>query len=159
MFVMAITIVSWLLIIAGCIFVVSGAVGLIRMPDLYTRLHAASLTDTGGAIFISLALLLQAIFIFGNTMAAIKVVLILFFTLFTAPTASHALAKTALLCGQVPTDSEGKPLLDSSEEATLMARSRPADYRSGQDTVQAQQELEEVQRLAAAHSNQTQGKT
>lgn len=159
MFAIAITIVSWLLIITGCIFVVSGAVGLIRMPDLYTRLHAASLTDTGGAIFISLALLLQAIFVLGNTMAAIKVVLILFFTLFTAPTASHALAKTALLCGQVPTDSEGKPLLDSSEEATLMARSRPADYRSGQDSKQVQQELEDAQRLAAAQTNQTHGNT
>lgn len=126
--------VSWVLMLTGCVFVVSGAVGIIRMPDLYTRLHAASLTDTGGALFISAALIIQSVFVFGSAMAAIKVALILFFTLFTAPTASHALAKTALLSGLVPTDSKGKPLLASSEEATQLARSRPADYRRGQDS-------------------------
>ena len=133
MFDAIIWIVSWAFMLCGCVFIVSGAVGIIRMPDLYTRLHAASITDTGGAVFISIALIIQAVFVFGNTMAAIKVVLILFFTLFTAPTASHALAKTALLSGLVPTDKKGKPLLDSSEEATQLARSRPANYRSGQD--------------------------
>ncbi|MFT5896753.1 MAG: multicomponent Na+:H+ antiporter subunit G [bacterium] len=126
-------IVSWAFMLCGCVFVLTGAVGIIRMPDLYTRLHATSITDTGGAIFISIALVIQSVFVFGNTMAAIKVVLILFFTLFTGPTASHALAKTALLSGLVPTDKKGKPLLDSSEQATQIARSRPANYRSGQD--------------------------
>ena len=125
--------VSWILLLIGCVFVVTGAVGMIRMPDLYTRLHAGSVTDTGGAIFISLALIVQSIFVFGSAMAAIKVSLIMFFTLFTAPTASHALAKTALLSGQVPVDMDGEPILESPEEATLLARSRTADYRPGQD--------------------------
>ena len=127
-------VVSWAFMLTGCVFVVTGAVGIIRMPDLYTRLHAASLTDTGGTIFICLALIIQSVFVFGSAMAAIKVALILFFTLFTGPTASHALAKTALLSGLVPSDADGKPLLDSSEEATQMARSRPADYRTGQES-------------------------
>lgn len=95
------------------------------MPDLYTRLHAGSVTDTGGAIFIVLGLLLQAIFIFDNPMAAIKVLLVLAFTLFTAPTASHALAKTALLSGHVPKDENGDPILESPEMAQQIARSRP----------------------------------
>jgi len=136
-------IISWAFMLCGCVFILSGAVGIIRMPDLYTRLHAASITDTGGAIFISIALVIQAVFVFGNTMAAIKVVLILFFTLFTAPTASHALAKTALLSGLVPTDKKGNPLLESSEEATQMARSRPANYQSGQDGETFRQEMRE----------------
>lgn len=126
--------ISWILLLLGCVLVVTGAVGMIRMPDLYTRLHTASVTDTGGAIAISLALILQSVFVFGSAMAAIKVLLILFFLLFTSPTASHALAKTALLCGQVPLDVDGKPILDSPEEATLLARSRTADYQSGQDS-------------------------
>ncbi len=116
---------SWTLIGTGCVFIVSGAIGLIRLPDLYTRLHAASVTDTGGAIFIVLGLMLQAFFIFDNPMAGIKVVLVLFFTLFTAPTASHALAKTALLSGHIPTDENGKPILDSPETAQKLALSRP----------------------------------
>jgi len=123
MFDWLIWLLSWLLIGIGCVFIVSGGIGLLRMPDLYTRLHAASVTDTGGAIFIVLGLTLQALFVFDNVMAAIKVVLVLFFTLFTAPTASHALAKTALLSGHVPTDENGKPILDSPETAQkLLAR-------------------------------------
>lgn len=115
---------SWGLILIGCVFIVSGGIGLLRMPDLYTRLHAASVTDTGGAIFIVLGLLLQALFVFDNVMAGIKVVLVLFFTLFTSPTASHALAKTALLSGHVPTDENGNPILDSPEIAQKLARSK-----------------------------------
>ena len=140
-----INLVSWILMIIGGIFVVSGAVGLVRMPDLYTRLHAASLTDTGGTLFIGMALIIQALFIFDDNMAAIKMGLIIFFTLFTGPTASHALAKTALLCGQVPLDCDGKPILDSPEEATLLARSRPADYQHGQDAERIAREMEALE--------------
>jgi len=137
-----ILLISWAFMITGCVFVVSGSVGLMRMPDFYTRLHAASLTDTGGTLFIGLALIVQALFVFDNHMAAIKMSLIVFFALFTSPTASHALAKTALLCGRAPTDSDGKPLLDSPEEATLLARSRPADYRHGQDAQRITQQMQ-----------------
>ena len=120
-----IALVSWLLILSGCVFIVAGGIGMNRLTDLYTRLHAASVTDTGGTIFLSLGLIIQALFVFGSAMAAIKVALILFFTLFTSPTASHALAKTALLSGVVPKDENGKPILDSPETATQLARSRP----------------------------------
>jgi multicomponent Na+:H+ antiporter subunit G len=144
--------VSWMLTAIACVFIVSGAVGLVRMPDLYTRLHAASITDTGGTIMLSLALLLQALLVFDNPMAAIKVVLILFFTLFSAPTASHALAKTALLCGHIPTDSQGKPLLESSEEATRLARSRPADYQHGEDAKKIEHQLTQLDRSSEGNS-------
>ena len=137
-----IQLISWALMTIGCVFVVSGAVGMFRMPDLYTRLHAASLTDTGGTIFIGLALIVQALFVFDNHMAAIKMTLIIFFALFTSPTASHALAKTALLCGQVPTDRNGKPILESPEHATILARSRPADYRHGEDARRIAREMQ-----------------
>lgn len=137
--------VSWILMVIGGVFVVSGAIGLVRMPDLYTRLHAASLTDTGGTMVIGLALIIQALFVFDNTMAAVKMGLIVLFTLFTSPTASHALSKTALLSGHVPVDGAGKPLLDSSEEATQLARSRPADYKHGEDANRVARELEDFQ--------------
>lgn len=139
---MLIFLVSWVLMIVGSVFVVSGAVAIVRMPDLYTRLHGASLTDTGGTLVIGLALIIQALFVFDNSMAAIKMGLILFFTLFTSPTASHALAKTALLCGHVPLDAKGNPLLDNPEQASLLARSRPADYRHGQDKERIAQQMQ-----------------
>ena len=117
--------VSWLLIAIGCVFLVGGAVGLLRLPDLYTRLHASSVTDTGGAIFIILGLMIQAISLHDSMLIAFKLLLVLFFTLFTTPTATHALAKTALLCGLVPLDENGEPIVDSSEKASQLARSRP----------------------------------
>lgn len=139
-----VNVISWLFIAVACALVISAAVGLIRMPDFYSRLHAASLTDTGVAMFLSVALVLQAVFIFDNPMAAIKVVLILVFLLLTAPTASHALAKTALLCGHVPTDKQGHPVLESPEEASKIARSRPADYRHGQDAEKIERQLKNI---------------
>jgi multicomponent Na+:H+ antiporter subunit G len=119
-----VAVIAWPLAIVGMIFLVAGAVGMTRLPDLYTRLHAASVTDTGGTLVISLVLLLYAVFVYGSAMVAIKLLLIMVFTLFTAPTASHVLAKAALLSGLVPVDENGKPLLDSSEQAAQLGRSR-----------------------------------
>lgn len=113
-----IDIISWGCILVGCVLMLGGAVGLVRMPDLYTRLHAASLTDTGAVLFIVVGLSLQALFVFDNVMAVIKLSLILFFTLFTSPTASHALAKTALLGGLIPTDKSGRQLFTAEEMAS-----------------------------------------
>ena len=94
--------------------IVGGAIGLIRMPDLYTRIHAASMTDTGGLLFVCMGLILEAIFVFENPMAAIKLLLIIFFVFLTAPTASHAVAKAALMSGLIPQCSNGKSVVDES---------------------------------------------
>lgn len=147
-----VAIICWLLTIVGCVFLVSGTVGLIRMPDLYTRLHAASVADTGGTLVIGLALLIQAALVFDNNMAAIKMLLILFFTMFTGPAASHVLAKTALLSGLVPTDKNGKALLGSEKEATQLARSRPDDYQHGQDAARIDQQLKVLQQRTEGES-------
>ncbi|MDP6564199.1 MAG: monovalent cation/H(+) antiporter subunit G [Alphaproteobacteria bacterium] len=89
---------SWLLLLAGGAFVIIGAVGLIRMPDFFTRLHPAGLTDTMGAGLILLGLLLQA----GWTIVAVKLAIIAVFLLFTSPTSSHATARAALAAGLRP---------------------------------------------------------
>ena len=109
-----INIISGLLIFTGCIFVIGGAVGLIRMPDLYTRVHAASVTDTGGVLFIFLGLVLQAIFIFDNPLAAVKLIMVLAFLFLTAPTASHAVTKAALMANIIPRCQNGKSVIDKS---------------------------------------------
>ncbi len=105
---------SWLLLLKGCFFIVSGAIGMIRMPDIYTRIHAASVIDTGGLSFIILGLLLQGVFIFENPMAAIKLILIMVFVNFTAPTASHAIAKMALMAKVIPTCQNGHSVIEES---------------------------------------------
>ena len=119
-----ITLFAWVLMLIGCVFIVAGGVGLVRFPDLYTRLHAAGVTDTGGSIFMVLAMILITVAEYQNPWIAGKLLLILFFTLFTTPTSSHALAKTALLSGLVPKDENGKPIIKSPELAQKMALSR-----------------------------------
>jgi multicomponent Na+:H+ antiporter subunit G len=109
-----INIISWIFILIGCLFVFGGALGLIRMPDLYTRVHAASVTDTGGLLFIMIGLVLQAIFIFENPMAAIKLILVTVFVFFTAPTASHAVTKAALMSRLIPRCRNGSSVVDES---------------------------------------------
>ena len=82
---------SCILLLAGVFFGLSGAVGLFRFPDFFTRVHAASVTDSIAAILIIGGLLLQTSFDLNTA----KLVFILLFLLVTSPTASHALAKSA----------------------------------------------------------------
>ena len=91
-------IASTVCLVSGGIFCVIGAVGLIRMPDLYTRMHAASVTDTLGAGLILFGLMLQA----GLTLVAAKLLIVGLLILFTSPTATHALARAAFLRGVKP---------------------------------------------------------
>ena len=75
-----------------------GAVGLLRMPDFYTRMHAASVIDTLGAGFILLGLVLQA----GFTLVAVKLLMVGLLIFFASPTATHALARAAMVRGLKP---------------------------------------------------------
>ena len=83
------------LLAAGSIFVLIGAFGLIRLPDFYTRLHAAGITDTLGAELILLGLMFQA----GLSLVTVKLILISLFIFFTSPTATHAVANAARVMG------------------------------------------------------------
>jgi multicomponent Na+:H+ antiporter subunit G len=110
---------SWACLIAGGVFCCIGAVGLLRMPDFYTRTHAASVTDSVGAGLILLGLILQA----GLTLVAVKLVMIGLLLFFTGPVAVHALAKAAFNRGL-------KPLLadtDRSASAASPLQPMPTD--------------------------------
>ena len=89
---------SWVFLTLGGISVLIGGIGALRMPNLYTRMHAASVTDSVGAIFVIVGIMLQA----GLSLATIKLAAILLFLLLTSPTASNALASAALLAGTKP---------------------------------------------------------
>lgn len=91
---------SWPLLVAGSFFVFTGSLGLVRMPGFFTRVHAASITDTLGAGLILAGLLLQS----PDLLGAAKLVLIFLFMVITGPAATHALAKAALHGGLRPTN-------------------------------------------------------
>ena len=90
--------VSWLLIAAGCFFMLVGGIGLVRLPDLFSRFHAAGITDTSGAGLILLGVMVQA----GFTLITVKLIFILVFIMFSSPTATHALARAARHGGLTP---------------------------------------------------------
>lgn len=94
----ALNIASWILLLAGGLFCVVGSIGLLRLPDFYTRLHAASVTDTLGVGLILVGLILQA----GWTLVTVKLVIIGLLVFVTSPAATHALAKAALGHGLEP---------------------------------------------------------
>lgn len=95
-------VLSWFLMLGGGLFVLIGGIGIMRLPDLYTRMHAASLTDTMGTVMILFGIMLQA----GLSLAAFKLAAIAVFLLLTGPTATYALANAAMLSGQRPVDVE-----------------------------------------------------
>lgn len=100
-------VLSWISLTAGGLFCIVGGIGMLRMPDFYTRLHAASVIETLGGGLILFGLLLQA----GFTLVAVKLIIVGLLVFFASPTATHALAKAAMERGL-------KPLLASEESGS-----------------------------------------
>lgn len=90
---MIIDTVSFLMLAIGGAFVFMGGLGALRLPNLFTRMHAASLTDGLGTILTLGGIMLQS----GWSLATAKLLIILFFLMLTGPTAAYALANAALL--------------------------------------------------------------
>ena len=85
-------VLSGVCLLGGAIFLLIGAIGVLRFPDFYTRLHAVSVCDTLGAGLVLLGLMLQG----GLSLVTVKLLLIFYFMIFSSPTAVHALAQAAL---------------------------------------------------------------
>lgn len=98
---------SGISLLVGGLFCLVGGIGLLRMPDFFTRMHAASVTETLGVGLVLFGLLLQA----GWTLVAVKLLMVGLLVFFVSPTASHALARAALVRGV-------KPVLADTGEAS-----------------------------------------
>ena len=85
-------IASWLCILFGSFFTIVGAFGLVRMPEVFTRMHAASVVDTLGVGFLILGMGLQA----GFSLVTLKLIFLLGLFFFTGPAVTHALAQACL---------------------------------------------------------------
>ncbi|MCX5576806.1 monovalent cation/H(+) antiporter subunit G [Kaistia terrae] len=111
-------IAAGLFLFAGAFFLLAGAIGMNRMPDLFTRMHAASVGDTLG---VSL-MLIGMVFLAGFTLVTVKLVFLLAFLLFMGPVASHALAAAALQAGV-------KPLLASERTKKPSGKRKPSSVK------------------------------
>ncbi len=103
---------GWILILAGSVFLVTGAIGLIRFPDFWSRLHALSVLDSAGVLLLLAGMCIQG----GWSLVTVKLVIIGLFLLITGPTATHALANAAFVSGLRPLTGTGgrKPGTDDS---------------------------------------------
>ena len=93
-----ITILSGFFIACGVLALLIGSLGLLRLPDVYCRIHAVGMIDTAGASFIILGMIIHE----GFTLVTVKLVLIGVFMFFTRPIATHAVAQVAYKSGVVP---------------------------------------------------------
>ena len=99
-------IVGWSLLALGSVMLFIGGIGIVRLPDVFSRMHAAGILDTLGAGAILAGLMIEA----GLTLVTVKLALIVIFILFTSPTSTHALARAALHGGvQLPLERPGAP--------------------------------------------------
>jgi multicomponent Na+:H+ antiporter subunit G len=87
-----IEIASWLCILLGSFFTLAGAFGLVRLPEVFTRIHAASVVDTLGVGFLIVGMGLQA----GFSLISLKLLFLLALFFFTGPVVTHALAQACL---------------------------------------------------------------
>ena len=98
-----VAVASWALLLGGSFFLLTGALGMVRLPDVFTRMHAAGMTDTMGAGMILVGLAVSN----GADFVTVRLLRILGFLWFTSPIATHAVAKAALSGGLSPYTLEG----------------------------------------------------
>ena len=91
-------ILTVVLVILGITFILVGSVGILRLPDFFTRTHAVSKSDTLGVIFVISGLVIYE----GFTLSSLKLILIILFIALANPIGSHALAKAAIKKGLKP---------------------------------------------------------
>lgn len=104
-------IISWIFLLGGSFFSVVGGIGILRLPDFYSRLHGGGVTDTLGAGLIIAGLVVQSLSPeSGFPLVTVKLVMILFFLVVTSPASCHALASSAMTQGLEPElDTQDRP--------------------------------------------------
>jgi len=85
-------------LLAGAFFFITATIGLLRFPDLFTRLHATGKGDTLGAGLILMGLAIHA----GLTPESVKILIILIFILLTSPVSTHAISRAVYISGVKP---------------------------------------------------------
>jgi len=90
--------IAYLFIFMGLFFVFFGTIGIIRFPDIYTRLQTSSKCDSAGAVALLIGLILRE----GLNLFSLRILIILVFLLLTNPVASHAIARSAAIRGIKP---------------------------------------------------------
>ncbi|MCT4596234.1 MAG: monovalent cation/H(+) antiporter subunit G [Anaeromicrobium sp.] len=84
-------------LLGGLFFFSVGTIGIIRFPDLQTRIHSAAKCDTLGAVLCLLGLVIYG----GISFVSLKILLVIIFIWVTNPTATHLIGKASMKSGEV----------------------------------------------------------
>ena len=122
-----ITILSGFFIACGVLALLIGSLGLLRLPDVYCRIHAVGMIDTAGASFIILGMIIHE----GFTLVTVKLVLIGVFMFFTSPIATHAVAQVAYKSGVVPVGRNLARNVEAKTTKTSAAKSKGTAKKTG----------------------------
>ncbi len=104
---------AWFFILSGSVFVIIGAFGTLRFPDFWSRLHAASITDSAGVVLLLVGMCIYS----GFTLVTVKLIVIGVFLFITGPTSTHAVANAALVSGLRPKEAPGLVGAEPSEQS------------------------------------------
>ncbi len=104
-------VVAAVLIGLGLFFFAAGVLGVLRLPDFYTRLQAAGKCDSLAAVLVLLGIALYNLqpLNLANVLVSLKILAIAAFVFVASPTATHALTEAALIVGVEPWTKEKKP--------------------------------------------------
>lgn len=107
---MVLNVIAIVLIVAGLFFFIVGVLGILRLPDFYSRQHAAGKCDSLASVlvFAGIAVYVLNDFNLANVLVALKIMLIAAFVFIASPTATHALTESALIIGVKPWSKEGR---------------------------------------------------
>ncbi len=119
---MIVEVASWVAILLGSAFMLIGAVGTLRFPDFWSRVHAVSVADSAGMLLLTLGMCMQG----GFTLVTVKLIIIGIFLFITGPTATHAVANAALVSGFLPkgADAFRKPKLIVDKETKKIKKKK-----------------------------------
>ena len=97
-------IIVTVLLIFGLVFFTGGAVGILRFPDFYSRLHPAGKLDTMGSLFMMIALALFNLhdLTLANLLTGVKIIIIVVFVFLSSPTAIHGIVDAGVRAGLTP---------------------------------------------------------
>jgi len=114
-------------LLLGTLILIFAALGVARFPDFYSRLHAAGKGDTLGLAFVLLGLMVTA----GLSLVSLKLAFIVFFVFIFNPTATHALARGAWVCGVRPWRASDEPFLQREGQMSEQDRAEVVEDHTG----------------------------
>ncbi|MCB1972098.1 MAG: monovalent cation/H(+) antiporter subunit G [Geminicoccaceae bacterium] len=113
-------IVSAVFLIPGCLLLLIGGFGLLRLRDVFARMHSAGMIDTLGLALILIGLMFKA----GFTLITFKLFAIIVFVFYTSPAVTHALARAAIFGGVSPAarqiEADQEPAGDNHAQSAIL---------------------------------------